>query len=302
MLKRTLFFSNPLRLTLQDNQLVVETRDKSRITTVPIEDIGFVLFDNMQISVSLPLIEALVANNTAVVFCNSKHFPQSMLLNLEGNNTHAEITRNQINASAPLKKRLWQQCVQAKIKNQAAVLYSFGKKSAELNAFANNVKSGDPDNREGAAARIYWRRMFYDGFTRERFGKYPNNLLNYGYMVLRAAVARALTGSGLLPVLGIHHKNKYNAYCLADDIMEPYRPFVDKTVYDIWVNDPESDDLDKEKKAELLKVLTMDVQLDKTRRPLMLALSQTTASLAHCFAGYATKLKCPAFGQLNDTV
>ena len=296
MLKRTLFFSNPLRLTLQDNQLVVETRDKSRITTIPIEDIGFVLFDNMQISVSLPLIEALVANNTAVVFCNSKHFPQSMLLNLEGNNTHAEITRNQINASAPLKKRLWQQCVQTKIKNQAAVLRSMGKKNAELNAFANNVKSGDPDNREGAAARIYWSRMFYDGFIRERFGKYPNNLLNYGYMVLRAAVARALTGSGLFPVLGIHHKNKYNAYCLADDIMEPYRPFVDKAVYDIWDNDPESDDLDKEKKAELLKVLTMDVQLDKTRRPLMLALSQTTASLAQCFAGSAMKLKCPAFG------
>jgi len=295
MIKRTLFFSTPLKLSLQHSQLTVETRNKHKMTAIPIEDIGFVLFDNMQISVSLPLLEALIANNAAVVFCDSKHSPQSMLLNLDGNNIHAEILRNQIDASVPLKKRLWQQCIKAKIANQAAVLGSLGKKSTELNAFAKNVKSGDPDNREGAAARIYWSRMFYDGFIRERFGNYPNNLLNYGYMVLRAAVARALVGSGLFPALGIHHKNKYNAYCLADDIMEPYRPFVDKIVYDIWVNDSENEEIDKEKKAELLKVLTMDVRLEKTRRPLMLALSQTTASLAHCFAGNASNLKCPIF-------
>lgn len=295
MIKRTLFFSNPLRLSLQHSQLVVETRDKCKMTTVPIEDIGFVLLDNMQISVSLPLIEALITNNAAVVFCDSKHSPQSMLLNLEGNNIHAEIIRNQINASVPLKKRLWQQCVKAKISNQAAVLHSIGKKNAELNAFAKNVKSGDPDNREGAAARIYWSRLFYKGFTRERLGKYPNNLLNYGYMVLRAAVARALVGSGLFPVLGIHHQNKYNAYCLADDIMEPYRPFVDKIVYNIWGNDRDREEIDKKQKTELLKVLAEDVLLGKTRRPLMLALSQTTASLAHCFSGDATKLKCPIY-------
>ncbi len=295
MIKRTLFFSNPLRLILQHNQLVVETRDKCTMTTIPIEDIGFVFFDNMQISVSLPLIEALIANNAAVVFCDSKHYPQSMLMNLDGNNIHAEITRNQINASIPLKKKLWQQCVKAKILNQAAVLSSIGKSNTELVAFARDVKSGDSENREGAAARIYWKRIFYQGFTRERFGKYPNNLLNYGYMVLRAAVARALVGSGLFPVLGIHHKNKYNAYCLADDIMEPYRPFVDKIVYDMWHNDDHKVDLDKEQKTELLRLLTEDVTLEKTRRPLMLALSQTTASLARCFAGDATKLKCPVF-------
>ncbi len=295
MLKRTLFFSNPLRLSLQHSQLVVETRDKCKLTTIPIEDIGFVLFDNMQISVSLPLIESLIANNAAVVFCDSKHYPQSMLLNLEGNNIQAEIIRHQINASVPLKKKLWQQCVKAKILNQAALLSSIDKSNTELIAFARNVKSGDPDNREGAAARIYWSRVFYKGFTRERFGKYPNNLLNYGYMVLRAAVARALVGSGLFPVLGIHHHNKYNAYCLADDIMEPYRPFVDKIVYDIWVNDQDREDIEKEQKVELLKVLTEDVMLGTIRRPLMLALSQTTASLAHCFSGDDTKLKCPFF-------
>ena len=295
MIKRTLFFSNPLRLSMQYSQLVVETKSKHKMATIPIEDIGFVLFDNMQISVSLPLLEALIANNAAVVFCDSKHSPQSMLLNLEGNNIHAEILRNQIDASVPLKKKLWQQCVKAKIANQAAVLRSLGKKSTELNAFAKNVKSGDPENLEGAAARIYWSRLFYNGFTRERFGKYPNNLLNYGYMVLRAAVARALVGSGLFPVLGIHHRNKYNAYCLADDIMEPYRPFVDKIVYNIWVSDREREEIDKDQKAELLKVLTEDVELEKTRRPLMLALSQTTASLAQCFAGNSTRLKCPVF-------
>lgn len=301
MIKRTLFFTNPLRLSVQHSQLVVETKNKIRMATIPIEDIGFVLIDNMQISLSLPLVEALVANNAAIVFCDSKHYPQSMLLNLEGNNTLAETVRNQINASVPLKKRLWQQCVMAKIANQAAMLHSIGKKNAELFAFAKNVKSGDPDNREGAAARIYWSRMFYEGFTRERFGKYPNNLLNYGYMVLRAAVARALVGSGLLPVLGIHHHNKYNAYGLADDIMEPYRPFVDRIVHSIWIHDQNREELDKEQKAELLKVLTVDVVLGKIKRPLMLALSQTTASLAHCLAGDATKLKCPVFQNKHDT-
>ena len=295
MIKRTLFFSKPLRLSLQNKQLVVETKERFRLTSIPVEDIGFVLLENMQISLSLPLLEALIANNTAVVFCDSKHYPQSMLMNLEGNNIHAEIIRHQINASVPLKKKLWQQCVKAKILNQANVLSSIGKSNTELIAFSRNVKSGDPDNREGAAARIYWSRIFYKGFTRERFGEYPNNLLNYGYMVLRAAVARALVGSGLLPVMGIHHQNKYNAYCLADDIMEPYRPFVDKIVYEMWVNEGNKADLDIEQKAELLKVLTEDVMIEKTRRPLMLALSQTTASLARCFAGDASTLKSPVF-------
>lgn len=296
MLKRTLFFTNPYRLSFKNKQLVAEERESGEVRTVPVEDIGFVVLESMQISISMPLIEALVANNVAVVFCDSKHMPQSLLLNLDGHTTQTEIFRNQINASQPLKKNLWKQTVEAKIKNQAKLLKLLDRKSFDVLNFAKDVKSGDPENREGAAARLYWSRLFGEIFSRDRYGEHPNSLLNYGYIILRAAVARSLVGSGLLPTLGIHHRNKYNAYCLADDIMEPYRPYVDRLVFRMYKQNPDSMILDKEQKAELLTVLTEDVYIEKLRRPLMIALSITTASLAKCFAGEIKNLKCPEFG------
>ncbi len=294
MLKRTLFFSNPFRLSLKNNQLIAKLKDIDEHLSAPIEDIGFIVLDNMQISISLPLLEALVKNNVAVVFCNSKHHPHSMLLNLDGHNTQTEIFRNQIEASLPLKKNLWKQTVEAKIINQAKLLELLHINSSDVLYFSKNVKSGDSENMEGAAARIYWRKLFGKSFIRERYGDYPNDLLNYGYIVLRAAVARALVGSGLLPSLGIHHKNKYNAYCLADDIMEPYRPFVDRRVYNIYNQNSEPEYLSKEHKAELLMVLTDDVLINKKiKRPLMVALSQTTASLVKCYLGDTKSIKYP---------
>jgi len=293
MLKRTLYFTNNYRLSLKDAQLVAEYKADGHIRTVPIEDIGFVVLDDMRITVSLPLLEALTANNVAVVFCNSTHHPQSMLLNLDGHSIQTELFREQINAGLPLKKNLWKQTIEAKISNQAALLSLLGQPSNTLLAYAANVKSGDTDNKEGAAARLYWPRIFGKNFTRERFGDFPNPLLNYGYAILRAAVARALTGSGLLPTLGIHHRNKYNAYCLADDIMEPYRPFVDRRVQALYIKNPNINEICKEHKAELMLIITDDVKIGKTRRPLMLALSQTTASLARCFAGEAKSITYP---------
>lgn len=293
MLKRTLFFSNPYRLNLKNNQLIATPEEEGNVVSVPVEDIGFVVLDNMQIGLSLPLIEALMNNNAAVVFCNSKHHPQSMLQNLEGNNTQTETYRQQVNAGMPLKKSLWKQTVEAKITNQAILLKKLGLKYNAVLAFAKDVKSGDPENREGAAARAYWEELFGKEFSRERFGSYPNDLLNYGYIVLRAAVARALVGSGLMPAFGIHHRNKYNAYCLADDIMEPYRQFVDARVYSIYKKNPEFLELNKEIKAELLKILADDVFIDKNRRPLMIALSNTTSSLVKCFFGENKKIKYP---------
>jgi CRISPR-associated protein Cas1 len=210
MLKRTLFFSNPYRLSLKNNQLVAESKDDGETRTVPVEDIGFVVLDNMQISVSMPLIEALVDNNVAVVFSNSKHHPQAMLLNLDSHNSQTEIFRNQIEASLPLKKNLWKQTVEEKIKNQARLLKLLDRHSLDIMNLAKDVKSGDADNREGTAARFYWNRLFGGNFIRDRFGEMPNDLLNYGYIILRAAVARSLAGSGLLATLGIHHRNKYN--------------------------------------------------------------------------------------------
>jgi CRISPR-associated protein Cas1 len=295
MLKRTLFFSNPYYLSLKDCQLVIHSKDELTTKTVPIEDIGFIVFDHPQISFSMKLIEFLNLHNVAVIFCDSKHMPSSMLLNLESHSLQNELFRAQISASEPLKKNLWKQTIETKIKNQAAHLEKQGHKAHELRAYAKSVKSGDIENREGLAARVYWGRLIGNGFTRDRYGDAPNHLLNYGYILLRSAVARALSGSGLLPTLGIHHHNKYNAFCLADDIMEPYRPFVDQLALRIYGDYPDELFLNKDMKAELLKLMTTDVSINDSKRPLMVALSQTTASLSRCFSGEGRKITYPVF-------
>lgn len=291
MLKRTLFFGKPSRLSLKDRQLVIESKENGKIHKVPIEDIGYAVIENQQISFSVPLLQELMANNVAVVFCDASHMPNSMLLNLDGHHLQSELFRFQINASEPLKKNLWKQTIEAKIRNQAALLHKLGKNGNILKPFYSNVKSGDTDNREGGAARIYWNEMYGSDFTRDRYGDCPNNLLNYAYIVLRAAVARALTGSGLLPTLGLFHHNRYNAFCLADDIMEPYRPFADEIVFQLYQNDHQ--EVTTEVKAEILKILANDVCFENTTRPLMVGLSQTTASLARCFTGEQKKIVYP---------
>ncbi|MGC9331769.1 MAG: type II CRISPR-associated endonuclease Cas1 [Bacteroidales bacterium] len=295
MLKRSLFFSQPWRLSYKNKQLVATNKEDGEVKTVPVEDLAFVLLDNQRISVSMPLTEALVNNNVAVVYCDAKHHPKAMLLNLDAHHLQNEVFRQQINGSMPLKKNLWKQTIEAKIRNQACLLKLKDKKSKDIERLAGMVKSGDPDNREGMAARMYWPRLMGEGFSRDRYSAPPNNMLNYGYIILRAAVARALVGSGLLPTLGIHHHSRYNAYCLADDIMEPYRPFVDNVVFNMHRQDPEVEILEKEHKAALLQVLSSDVKFGDKRRPLMVALSYTTASLAECFAGNLKKIKYPGF-------
>ena len=291
MLKRTLFFGKPSRLSMKDKQLVIESKEDETIHKVPIEDIGYVVIENQQISFSTPLLQEFMANNVAVIFCDAAHMPNSMLLNLDGHHLQSELFRFQIDASEPLKKNLWKQTIEAKIRNQSALLHQLGKNGHLLKPFYCNVKSGDVDNREGAAARVYWTEMYGTNFTRDRYGSCPNNLLNYAYIVLRAAVARALTGSGLLPTLGLFHHNRYNAFCLADDIMEPYRPFVDEVVFQLFQAGHQ--ELTTEVKAEILKILANDVCFENTTRPLMVGLSQTTASLARCFMGEQKKIVYP---------
>lgn len=285
MLKRTLYFTKPSHLSVKNKQLVVELKDENQTKTVPVEDIGFIVIENMQISLSTPLIEELMNYNVAVIFCDSKHHPQSMLINFEGNHQQTEVYRQQVAASEPLKKNLWKQTVEAKIENQAKALIKLGINADPLPHLASQVKSGDSDNREGMAARLYWKKLFGDEFNRERFGDWPNALLNYGYIVLRAATARALTGSGLLPSFGIFHSNRFNAFCLADDVMEPYRPFIDLLVYDLHVKYPCMQELQKEIKAEILNVLSADVKMKDSTRPLMIALTHTSASLVACYKG-----------------
>ena len=218
------------------------------------------------------------------------------MLPLSGNTTQSERFRNQIDASLPLKKQLWQQTIRQKILNQATVLNkNTGAIVKNMQVWANEVKSGDPDNLEARAATYYWRYLFptLPNFVRGREGDPPNNLLNYGYAILRACVARGLVGSGLLPTLGIHHHNRYNAYCLADDIMEPYRPFVDDLVINIMQEYPDYSELTRSIKAALLTIPSLDVMLDGKRSPLMIAVGQTTASLAKCFNGELRKIAYP---------
>ena len=265
--------------------------------TKPIEDIGVLVLDNKQITITQGALEALLENNCAVITCDSKSMPVGLMLPLYGNTTQCERFRQQIDASLPLKKQLWQQTIQYKINNQAMVLEQcVGEKHKCMYVWAGDVRSGDPDNLEGRAAAYYWKILMQHipDFTRDREGVPPNNLLNYGYAILRAVVARALVTSGLLPTLGIHHHNRYNAYCLADDIMEPYRPYVDELVYGlIKQRGLPPEELTKEWKAAMLAVPTLEVKVLGKRSPLMVAVAQTTASLYKCFNGELRKIIYP---------
>lgn len=308
MIKKTLYFGNPVYLSLKNAQLVIKIpeiiknetlpeifKQQSELTK-PIEDVGIVVLDHKQITITSGVLEALLENNCAVITCDSKSMPVGLMLPLYGNSTQNERFREQLEASLPLKKQLWQQTIKAKIENQASVLYTCKRGEVKcMRVWANDVKSGDPDNLEARAAAYYWKCMFSDivGFTRDREGISPNNLLNYGYAILRAIVARALVTSGLLPTLGIHHHNRYNAYCLADDIMEPYRPYVDELVYNIVKEYGKYDELTKDLKTILLGIPTLEVLINGKRSPLMIAVSQTTASLYKCFSGEVRRIVYP---------
>lgn len=292
MLKRTLAFTNPYHLSLKNRQMIIRDKgDSGTCASVPVEDIGYVILENQEISITMPLLNALADNNAAVIVCSDRFMPNAMLMNLDANSTQGESFRAQLSAKEPLKKNIWKQIVEAKIRNQAALLHKLGKDGDVLKPYYKNVKSGDPDNREGVAAKLYWDELFDGQFMRFRTGPSPNEMLNYGYTVLRAAVARSLTGSGLLPAIGIFHRNRYNAFPLADDVMEPYRPFVDEIVFHLYANG--EDNLNKYSKSEILKLLYKDTFFENTTRPLDIGLSMTTASLVRCYNGLQKKIIYP---------
>lgn len=308
MIKKTLCFSNPIYLSLRNAQLVLhipevennktlpEAIKKEAERTIPIEDIGVVILDNRRITITSGAMEALLENNCAVITCNQKSMPVGLLLPLCGNTTQNERFRSQLEASLPLRKQLWQQTIKQKILNQEHVLrINTAQETKCMRVWSNDVRSGDSDNLEARAAAYYWKNVFttYPNFVRDREGTPPNNLLNYGYAILRAIIARALVGSGLLPTLGIHHHNRYNAYCLADDIMEPYRPYVDQLVLDIIQCNLEISDITRDLKMQFLGIPMLDVVINGKRSPLMIAAQQTTASLAKCFAGEIKRISYP---------
>lgn len=295
MIKRTLYFGNPAYLKTANEQLVIELPETGETKNTPIEDIGLLILDNKQITITQASLAKLLANNTAVITCDDTHHPTGMMLPLDGHSLQSQKFQAQVDASVPLKKQLWQQTVIAKIENQAGLLCWRKEEHKLLLTYANEVKSGDSENHEAKAAAYYWKRVFPEAleFRRERYGPPPNNLLNYGYAILRALVARSLVASGLLPTLGIHHRNQYNAYCLADDIMEPYRPFVDYTVYQIIRNNGKFLEMTPSMKKALLEIPAMDVRIDNQKSPLMNAVQRTTASLAKCFEGKSRKILYP---------
>jgi len=295
MIKRTLYFGNPAYLKTTNEQMVIEMQDSGETKSVPIEDIGLVILDHQQITITQALLAKLLANNTALITCDHTHHPVGLQLCLDGHTLQSQKFKNQIAASIPLKKQLWQQTVIAKIENQATLLKEERAENKYLQNLAAVVKSGDSTNCEAKAAMYYWKHIFPDflEFKRERYGPPPNNLLNYGYAILRALVARNLVASGLLPTLGIFHRNQYNAYCLADDIMEPYRPYVDQLVCRIIRGNGKFLEMTPAMKKEMLSIPAMDVMIDGQKSPMMNAVQRTTASLAKCFEGETRKILYP---------
>lgn len=313
MIKRTLHFGNPAYLSLRQGQLVVQyPEDKTSVPlakrlkqesppanekTVPIEDIGVVVLENPRVTVTTALLEALTYNNVAVITCDERHMPTGVLQPIEGHTEQSERIKHQVNASLPLTKNLWQQTIQAKIKNQAYLLHEqTGVEVKNMLYWSTEVTSGDTKNHEARAAAYYWQNLFpIPNFNRQRAGIPPNNLLNYGYAVLRAVTARSLVSSGLFPTLGIHHRNKYNAFCLADDIMEPYRVYVDIIVAHLVNNMDDLSELTTELKTHLLQIPAMDVKIDGKKSPLLVAMSRTTHSLYECYAGISRKIIYPIY-------
>jgi CRISPR-associated protein Cas1 len=296
MTKRTLYFGNPAYLKTSNGQLVIDfPGETGKQEYIPIEDIGLIVLDHGQITVTQGALARCLEHNVALVTCDGTHHPAGMFYVLEGNTLQSQKHQAQVSASLPLRKQLWQQTVMAKIVNQAALLKEQRIPYNTLVTQLQKVKSGDSGNEEAKAASYYWKRVFPDflEFTRDRYGPPPNQLLNYGYAILRAMMARAIVGSGLMPTLGIHHRNQYNAFCLADDIMEPYRPFVDRIVCEIVRMNGTFLDMTPSMKRILLTIPVIDVHIEGRKSPLMVAVSRTTASLARCFEGEARKILYP---------
>lgn len=294
MLFRSIYIGNPAYLKLKDNQMkILCPETKTEKGSVPVEDLGLLMLDNFQITLSHQLIQKMMAHNVVVISCDEQHMPRGQMLPIFGHTEHSERVKYQLEASEPLKKQLWKQTVECKIKNQTAVLEKLDCFAEPMYAYLKNVKSGDSTNMEGIAAQHYWKYLIHPDFLRGRYGHSPNHIFNFGYIVLRSIVARAIVETGLLPVLGIFHRNKYNPYCLADDLMEPYRPYVDLLVMNWVKTNPEAEELTTELKAYLINIATKDTRIDGVTRPLMVAVKSTVSSLYKCYTGEKRLISFP---------
>lgn len=294
MITRSIYIGNPAYLKLKDEQMCIMEPESGQMKgRIPVEDLGLLMLDHFQITISHQLIQKMMGNNVVVISCDAHHLPHGIMLPLHGHTQHSDRVKDQLEASEPLKKQLWKQTIECKIENQKEVLVKLGNYYEPMIGYKNNVKSGDITNMEGIAAQHYWKYLISLDFLRQRFGDSPNPFFNFGYSVLRSIVARAIVETGLLPVLGIFHKNKYNPYCLADDLMEPYRPFVDLLVMSFLDKNPDTEELTKDFKAHLLQIATKDVMIDGLKRPLLVAVKITASSLYKCYTGEKRLISYP---------
>jgi CRISPR-associated protein Cas1 len=280
-------------LAIQNKQLLIKSED-AKTASIPCEDVGVLIVDHIGTTYTHSVFSELLKNGAAIVLCGGNHHPAGMLLPVESNTLQSERFRQQIEAKEPVKKRLWRQIIRAKIQHQANLAGKGSDTYKALMALREEVRSGDPDNIEAQASKKFWAvYMPETDFRRDIGGTPPNNMLNYGYMVMRAAVARALCSAGLLPCIGIHHHNRYNAFCLADDVVEPFRGFVEAKVRDIYYEIGAVEQLNQEIKAKLLEVLYQEVAIAGFKGPLMVGLHRTAASLQRCFAEEQKELELP---------
>lgn len=294
-MKRTIVISSPLRLSVRSAQLIMSTtgEEEEIVGRIPIEDLAHVIVENQRTAITIPALNELTARNVGVVICDSKSLPHAMLHPLDSNTLQGQRYRSQLEATLPAKKSIWQQLVAVKIRNQGDLLNRLGRDGDILKPHYRNVKSGDTDNREGIAARLYWPRLFGPDFLRSCDGMPPNNLLNYGYSILRAATTRAIVSAGMLPALGVHHRNRSNAFPLSDDFMEPFRPFVDEVVFQLFATG--HNDLDKEAKGVLISVLHRDTLVNGKLHPLSVALTMLCTSAEKIMSGEGKLLSLPTF-------
>ncbi|QQS32861.1 MAG: type II CRISPR-associated endonuclease Cas1 [Acidobacteriota bacterium] len=300
MIKRTVEISTTGCFVHSRNRQLVIEKDGAKIGSVPVEDLGVLIFDSQDLTVSSGVMRLLAEQNVAVVFTDDKHLPSSVTVPFSGHTIQTKVLSSQVGISQPAKKRLWSAIIAAKIQNQSKVLDSLLKGGTRLSEMSKRVRSGDPDNLEAQAARIYWQKLFGPEFRRERFGDGENKLLNYGYAVIRASVARALVGTGLHPGLGIKHSNQYNTFPLADDVIEPLRPFVDLRVHCISSEQRPYDDgserildLGRPTKQDLLKLLGEDCSFGGRRLPMLTAISYYAASIKQVITGEAERPTIP---------
>ena len=297
MIKRVVDISQQSYLHVKNKQLLVD-RDGETIAQISIEDLGILILQHQAIVLTQSVVSQCQHNNVAILFCDSRHLPISITLPLwEGNSLHTKVLREQMAVSVPTRKRLWQKVVKYKISEQATTLQLAGANAKGLQRLQEKVKSGDPDNCEAQAAKQYWGLLMGKNFRRDPDAEGVNALLNYGYSIVRAMTARALVGAGLHPAIGLHHKNQYNSLCLADDVMEPFRPWVD---WRVWQLLEQSGDIsvNQNSKQCLLSLLSDSVVMGDRQMPLMVAAHSLAAGLKRALTDSKQSLVYPvrAFG------